>query len=77
MMKKIKITEQQAKKLSEDLVQKSNIDGWVKKSDISALAHHYAKANDIIKKDIISKATKEKGEVFANKIKIRAKPIIL
>lgn len=75
-MKKIKITEEQAKKLSEDLVQKSNIDGWVQKSDISALAHHYAKSNDIQKKNIIDTATKEKGDVFANKIKIRAKEVL-
>ena len=76
MIQKIKITEEQLGKIQEDsLVNKSNVDGWIEKSDISALAHHYSKSDDTAKNDIYNKAKSLKGDVFANRIKMRAKGV--
>jgi len=77
-MAKIKITETQLIKIQEDnLIDKGiNIDGFIDKGDITALAHHYAKCDDEGKKGILDKAQASKGDVFANKIKVRASNIL-
>ena len=75
---KIKVTEEQLKKIQEDnLLDKTDpIDGFIEQGNISGLAHHYAKADDASKQGIIDKATAAKGDVFAQRIKLKAQGVM-
>lgn len=75
---KIKLTETQLQKIKEDnlLSKKDPIDGFIEQGNISGLAHHYAKADDDGKNGIISKAKAAKGDVFAQKIKVKAQGVL-
>ena len=72
-MKKIKITEDQHRKMMEGLVQASKINGYIEKGDHSTLVHHYHKADDAGKEAILSavKSHEKGGEVVANRILAR------